>query len=169
MPRAEPSPTGAWHGIDGDRLVAIAEAAKGLVVLLAGFGLLAFFRHDVQHVAEEIVRHLHLDAAGRYPAIFIAAAARLDDMRLVKLAGITMAYVLLRFVEAYGLWLRRRWAQWLAALSGGIYLPVELYELAHRPTVVKAAILAVNAAVVAYMAYALATGRAHRRGLGQLT
>jgi uncharacterized membrane protein (DUF2068 family) len=149
-----------WHGIDGDRLVAITEAAKGTIVLLAGFGLLAFLHRDVQHVAEEIVRHLHLDAAGRYPAIFIAAAGRVDDRRLLGLAAIAMVYVLLRFVEAYGLWGRRRWAQWLAALSGGVYLPVELYELVHRPGIVKAGIFAVNLLVVAYMAYALMARRA---------
>jgi uncharacterized membrane protein (DUF2068 family) len=149
----------SWHGIDGERLVAVAEAAKGLVVLLAGFGLLSFIHRDVQHVAEEIVRHLHMDEAGHYPQIFIAAASRLDDRRLMGLAAAAMAYVLLRFVEAYGLWLRRRWAQWLAALSGGVYLPVELYELVHRPSVIKGGILLLNLAVVAYMAVSLVKGR----------
>ncbi len=162
-------PPPSWHGIDGDRLVAIAEAAKGLVVLLAGFGLLAFIHRDVQHVAEEIVRHLHLDEAGRYPSIFIAAAGRLDDARLLRLAAIAMLYVLLRFVEAYGLWLRRRWAQWLAAVGGGVYLPVELYELIHKPGPIKAIVLTVNALVVAYMAYALVAEHTRRRGLGQVT
>lgn len=40
----------------------------------------------------------------------------------------------MRFVEAYGLWRERRWANWLAAISEGIYLPVEIYELFARVT-----------------------------------
>ncbi|MCZ7627423.1 MAG: DUF2127 domain-containing protein [Candidatus Methylomirabilis sp.] len=38
-------------------------------------------------------------------------------------------YASVRFVEAYGLWLERRWAEWFAAVSGGIYIPFEIYEL----------------------------------------
>ncbi len=81
----------------------------------------------------------------------------------MRLAAIAMAYVLLRLVEAYGLWMHRRWAQWLAALSGGFYLPVEAYELFHRATVVKGGVLLVNLVVVAYMAHALATERSADR------
>jgi len=44
-------------------------------------------------------------------------------------AILAAAYALVRVVEGYGLWRHRRWAEWLAAVSGGIYIPFELYEL----------------------------------------
>ena len=55
----------------GLRIVALFEGAKGVLVLAAGFGLLSLIHHDVQGMAEEVVRHFHLNPASRYPRIFL--------------------------------------------------------------------------------------------------
>ena len=113
---------------------------------------------DVAHAAEALVDRLHLDAAKKYPRIFLDLAANATDLQLWGLAGLAMAYALLRFAEAYGLWFQRRWAQWIAAVSGGIYVPVEIYELARSITWIKVAALLLNTAVVGYMCYTLWRG-----------
>jgi uncharacterized membrane protein (DUF2068 family) len=41
----------------------------------------------------------------------------------------------------------------LALISGAIYLPFEIYELARRPDWIRLLIFVVNLAVVLYMAY----------------
>jgi uncharacterized membrane protein (DUF2068 family) len=148
--------------VAGVRAVALFEAAKGLIVVVAGFGLLSLLHHDAQHVAETIVRHLHLNPARHYPRVFIEAAARVTSSRLWLLAGGAFAYSLVRFVEAYGLWRLRPWAEWFAIVAGGLYLPVEVYELFRRPTRVKGAILLGNLAIVSYLLYVRST--AHRQG-----
>ena len=43
-------------GAMGVRTVAIFEGAKGLIVLVAGFGLLSLIHRDVQAVAESVIR-----------------------------------------------------------------------------------------------------------------
>ena len=139
----------------GVRIVAGFEAAKGILVLLAGFGLLALIHRDVQAMADALVERFHLNPASQYPRIFIRAAGAVTDSRLWLLAGGAAAYACVRFIEAYSLWRHRRWAEWFAALSGGVYLPIELYELAHGITWPKLAALGVNTLVVAYMGYAL--------------
>lgn len=111
------------------RAVALFEGAKGALVFLAGFSALSLIHHDVQRLAEQLVAHLHLNPASRYPRIFIEATAHLTDARLWLLAILAGAYGLIRFVEAYGLWRGKRWAEWFAAVSGAIYIPFELYEL----------------------------------------
>jgi len=60
-----------------------------------------------------------------------------------------------RFIEAYGLWYARRWAEWIAALSGGIYVPFELFELYERATWPSLGALVVNSMIVAFMLYRL--------------
>ncbi len=110
---------------------------------------------DVEHAAEALIDRLHLDAAKKFPRIFLDLAANATDMQLWGLAALAMTYALLRFAEAYGLWFQRRWAQWLAAVSGGVYVPVEIYELARGVSWVKVGALLLNAAVVAYMCYVL--------------
>jgi uncharacterized membrane protein (DUF2068 family) len=133
----------------------MVEASKGLLVVLAGFGLLALIHADVQNLAEDMVTHLHLNPSSHYPRIFIDLAAHLSDSRLWTLASLAFGYASLRFAEAGGLWFHRVWAEWLAALSGGIYVPFELYELANGVTVLKVATLSINLIIVAYMSRVL--------------
>ena len=144
---------------NGVRVIAAFEAAKGGLVLLAGFGLLALIHHDVQAVADSLVERFHLNPASRYPQIFLRAAGALTDARLWLLAAGAAAYAFARFVEAYGLWRHRRWAEWLAVLSGGVYAPIEVYELAHGITWPKIAALGLNTVIVCYMSYALLQSR----------
>lgn len=141
------------------RPIAVFEAIKGAVVLIVGFGLLSFLGRDNEAFALHLIRHLQLDPAKHYPRIFITAMSQLNDAHLLGLAGFAALYATVRFVEAYGLWHERRWAEWLAALSGGIYIPIEIYELMHRITWVRASALAVNILVVAYMVWLLTESR----------
>src|SRR4051812_5776293 len=90
---------------------------------------------------------------GVIPRKFVDAASKVTDGRLWLLAAAAGAYSALRLVEAYGLWYERRWAEWLALVAGGLYIPVEMYELIHRATWLKAALLTTNVAVVLYMIY----------------
>jgi uncharacterized membrane protein (DUF2068 family) len=141
------------------RSVALFEAAKGVLVLLAGFGLLSLLHHDFRAVAAALVGRLHLDPTHRLASVFIEAASRMTDLRLwlISLAG--FLYALFRLVEAYGLWRERTWAEWLAVVSGGMYLPVEIYELSERVTWVRISAVVVNAAVVAMMIAVLRRNR----------
>jgi len=137
------------------RAVALFEAAKGTLVLLTGFGALSLIHHDAQRVAEQLVGHLHLNPAKHYPRIFIDTAAHLTDARLWMLATLAATYGLVRFVEAYGLWHGRRWAEWFAAVSGGIYIPFELYELFQGINWLSLGALVANVLIVGLMVNAL--------------
>ena len=141
------------HG--GIRVIAALEAAKGILVLAAGAGLLALMHRDAQEVGEHILLQFHLNPASRYPRIFLDALHDVSDVRLLVLALGAAAYAAVRFVEAYGLWRQRRWAEWLAAAGAAIYIPFELYHLWLRVTGVKLALLALNIVIVAYMARVL--------------
>ena len=143
------------HSRTGVRIVAVFEAAKAALVLLAGMGLLSLVHKDVQAVAEGIVEHLHMNPAHQYPHIFIEAAAKLTDANLWKLAWLALGYAVVRLVEGYGLWYNRRWAEWFALVSGGMYIPIEIYEVVHHATWIKVCVMVVNAGIVAFMAFEL--------------
>lgn len=145
------------------RVVAIFEATKGLLVLVAGFGLLAFIHKDIHLAAEQIVRHLHINPARHYPRIFIDAANQVKDMHLWVMAFSALLYSMVRFVEAFGLWKQRQWAEWFALLTGGMYIPLELFEIMRGVTWPKATVLTINTAIVIYMAYVLYRSRQKRK------
>jgi uncharacterized membrane protein (DUF2068 family) len=139
----------------GLRTVAAGEAIKGLLVLTTGMGLLRLLHRDIQKMGEDLVRHLHLNPSARYPHIFLDLTARVTDGWLWALALGALLYSSLRFTEAYGLWHRKRWAAWLGAISGAVYLPFELVEVVRKLTAPRAVSLAVNLAVVGYLLWVL--------------
>jgi uncharacterized membrane protein (DUF2068 family) len=142
---------GKQRGNRGMRLVAMLEAAKGAVVIIAGFGLMALIHRDVQAVAEDVVRHLHINPARHFPHIFLDAAAAASDARLWAMAMAAMLYAVIRFAEAYGLWREQAWAEWFGIISGALYLPLEVYELTVRVSAIKLSILLVNLVVVGWL------------------
>lgn len=143
----------------GLRIVAAFEAFKGVIVLVVGFGLLSLLGRDQAAFAEHLVARLHLNPAHHYPHIFIAAMSNVSNTHLVLLACLAAAYSAIRFAEAYGLCMQRRWAEWLAALSGAIYVPVEIYEILHRVSWFKITALVVNLVIVGYMVWLLTESR----------
>jgi len=144
----------------GIRAVAAYEAAKGLAVLLVGFGLFGLVHRDVEAAAERLVAHLHLDPASRYPRIFLDVAGRATPAGLRLLAAGALVYAIVRFVEAAGLWRLRPWAEWLGVITGVVYLPFELVACVRRPGPEPFLALLVNLAVVVFLWGAL---RARRR------
>ena len=144
------------------RTVAVFEACKGLLVLLAGFGLLRLLHHDVQAEAERLIAHAHLNPASRYPRIFLDVARELTDTHLVLIACGAALYAIIRFIEAWGLWRERRWAEWFAALSGAIYLPVELIEIFRRASWQGVLTFIVNLLIVVLMLYTVYRTRTAR-------
>jgi uncharacterized membrane protein (DUF2068 family) len=146
------------------RVVAAVEFIKGALVLVAGAGVLSLLHSDVQHVAEQLVHHLHLDPASRVPQIFIDLAGRVTSGDLWLLAIGAATYAIVRIVEAYGLWRERLWAEWLGAVSALIYVPFELHALTKGVTPLRLTTLAINLAVVWVLTAALARRGRRRQG-----
>ncbi len=147
------------HQLAALRAVAIFEGAKGLLVLGVGFGLLSLLHRDAQVVAENLVRHLHLDPASHYPRVFIASAGKLNDRGLWLMEAFALVYAGIRFAEGYGLWHQRRWAEWFGVISGGIYLPFEAYELIRRAAWSTFAIFLANLLIVLYLVFVIMESR----------
>jgi uncharacterized membrane protein (DUF2068 family) len=139
--------------INALRLVALLELVKGLLVLAVGFGVLSLVHRDAWDVAAALLRFLHVSQDRRYAQVFLDLADNVTDAKLWAVAAGAAVYSTFRFIEAYGLWKARPWAEWVALLLGAFYLPFEVYELLRRITVTRLAVLTVNLAIVLYMLY----------------
>ncbi len=127
----------------GLRAVASFEAFKGIAVVLLGFVLLLYHSH-AEDLAETMLDHLHIDEDRRIGQLLMHAASQVSDARLWTIAGAVLTYSTVRFVEAWGLWHRRIWAEWFALLSGAMYLPWEFLKVAQRATPERVIILVLN-------------------------
>jgi uncharacterized membrane protein (DUF2068 family) len=146
------------------RVVAVYEAAKGVLALVFGSSLLSVLhlRLDMQELAIHLAEHYHLNPASDLSRLFVETATKLDGRDLWTLTLLTGLYVVLRFTEAWGLWLARSWAEWLTALSGGVYIPFIIVELLRHPTWWTVSLLIMNIAVICFMAYCLLSKNATR-------
>ena len=77
------------------------------------------------------------------------------------MAWASFFYSIMRLVEAVGLWLRKKWAEWFGVLSGGIYLPLEIYELSCGVTWPKLTVFILNVGIVLYLAVVLSEHGGH--------
>lgn len=83
--------------------------------------------HDLQRLFAVSVHNLYLIAAG------------------------AAAYAALEGVEAVGLWLGRRWAEYLTLIATVVFVPYEIYELTKSITWLKVLALIINLAIVVYL------------------
>ena len=136
----------------GLRAVASFEAFKGAAVILLGIVLLMYHSH-AEDMAESLLDHLHIGEDRRIGQMLMHAASQVSDARLWTIAGAALAYATVRFVEAWGLWHRRIWAEWFALLSGAMYLPLEILKVAQRATAERVIVLCMNVVIVLYMLF----------------
>jgi uncharacterized membrane protein (DUF2068 family) len=134
------------------RVVAIFEAAKGLAALIAMVGVLNLMHRDVRRLAIELIGRFGLQPDEHYPSLLLHYAGLLPGANLHAIVALAVAYIALRLAEAYGLWNDWSWAEWLGALSGGIYVPFELRHLLREPSLISGAVLAGNVLVVGLLA-----------------
>ncbi len=74
------------------------------------------------------------------------------SIRNLYLVGAAIAaYALLEGVEAIGLWLGRRWAEYLTFVATVVFVPYEIYELTKSVTALKVLTLVINLAIVVYL------------------
>src|SRR5579885_3242115 len=151
--RRDPEGVDLETSVNGLRAIAIFEGLKGLVALLLAGGLLALLHRDVEQVAEQLLIHLHVGEEHAASRAFLRLAHGMTDRRIWAIAGGAVAYTVVRFTEAYGLWRRRVWAEWFALLSGTLYLPWEIYSVSIHPNIVHYVVFSANLGIVLYMLY----------------
>jgi len=145
--------------------ISLFEAVKGVAAIAASLGILSLAQHDVRALAYALVGHFHWNPQAHYPRLLLADAELLANTDLRQVVLLLWAYAAIRLVEGYGLWKDRAWAEWLATVSGAVYLPIELSHLIGSATPINAAVLASNVAVVAYMVIRLLRRRAQQAAI----
>ena len=137
------------------RAIAVFEATKGVAVLAGLIGLIDLLNSDVQAAVLALIGRFGLDPDAPYPSMLLHYAALLPDADIRMLVILASAYISLRAVEATGLWFAQAWAEYLGALSGGIYIPFEVSHFIHEPDLINAGIVLINTTIVGYLVYAL--------------
>ncbi|MDP1766707.1 MAG: DUF2127 domain-containing protein [Methylotenera sp.] len=137
------------------RVIALFETAKGMAAIIASLGLLSLANQHVRDFTYSLIGYFHLDSDAHYFKSLFDYSDLMGNENLHTVVLLAWVYAAVRFVEGYGLWKHLVWAEWLAAVSGAIYFPIEISHLIQHDSVLNIAVLVSNAAIVAYMVYRL--------------
>ena len=66
-------------------------------------------------------------------------------------ALVTLVYAAVNGLEAVGLWNQKAWATILVVGIVGMTIPVEIYEIIHKASIVKFGVFAINIAMFVYL------------------
>lgn len=133
------------------RLIAIFEGIKGFAAIASAFGLLSLVHHDIRHLASQMIGHFGWDPDHHYPHLLLNLADQVAGTPTASILLIAFAYAVVRLTEATGIWFGLAWGEWLAAFSGGIYMPLELVHLYKEPSLISLAVFFFNLLIVVFM------------------
>ena len=135
------------------RLIAVFKFLKSAALIALGVGAFKLLHKDLCDLTEYWVRALRLDPGSRYVEVALAKVVNLHPDQIKKLGLVSFLYAGLFLAEGMGLWLQKRWGEWLTVIITSSLLPVEIYEIYRHPSAVKVAVLALNLGIVVYLIY----------------
>ncbi len=131
--------------------IAAERAIRGLLLVGVGIFLLVKRNADLGSLATRLARHIELDPGHGLVHRAIVHIGTLGHHQVAIIGAGALAYGLLELVEGVGLWYRKRWAEWLTVIATSLLVPLEIYELARNPSMLKAGGLVVNILIVLYL------------------
>jgi phosphoribosylanthranilate isomerase len=133
-------------------LISLEKTVKAIVLLIVGLKLLTLVNTDVHAWVLDFVTRHGIDVGNRFVQAALRRLVGVTNGQIVTYGVVAIVYSAVLLVEASGLWLQKRWAEYLTAISTALLIPLEVYEIYERFTWVRIAILAINLFIVWYLA-----------------
>lgn len=141
-----------------DRLlpwIAAERAFRALVLLAVGITLVSHPHTNWASEIASLAQRLGLDPKENWIQRIIDDVSRLHANQDLVFGGVAIAYGALEGAEAYGLFRRRRWGEWLTVVATSLLFVPEIWELTKSATALKIGAVILNVLVVAYLLWRL--------------
>lgn len=147
--------TGRGHHDRGLLVLAVFKMIKAALLFLAGAGAFTLLSPTAQERARDWLTYLTVKQGHSIieRSLHLLNVATPWKMTMVGIASI--CYGMVFGAEGIGLWLERRWAEYLTVIATGSLIPFEIYELARALTIPRALALGTNTVAVLYLIYRL--------------
>lgn len=135
----------------GLRAIIALKAFYGVLFFLVALGVFALINQDVSDLAERAADSLGVDPENRYLLLLLEWLTGASPKQIAAVGLGTILYSGLLLTMAWGLHLRRVWAEWLTIVATGFFIPIEIYELILSPRLVYGLVLVINVLIVWYL------------------
>jgi len=144
------------------RLLAVERGIRGVLLVALAYGVYKFegSRDSLQRVFDDylprlrpVAEHAGVDLQSTGPVRLIEKALAADPHTLTLVSLGVLAYGALELLEAVGLWLMKRWGEYVAVVGTAVFVPLEVYELLEKVTWLRVGALALNLFAVVYIVW----------------
>jgi uncharacterized membrane protein (DUF2068 family) len=151
---AEPAPAARFGML---RTIALYKLLKVVILLLAAWGEIRL--HDSTLSAKLLSWAANRPQGLEHDLVTRALSwfSGLSESRVHALRFVTLTYAAVFAVEGIGLWMQRRWAEWLTTLITASLIPLEIWELIHQPSIGAVLVLIANILIAGYLYWHVST------------
>lgn len=139
------------HHNRGLLLIAVYKGLQALLFVAVGIGALRLLHKDIDEVISRIGDLLRFNPESRFVNFLYDRAWLVNDPLLKRIGALAFSYAGVSLAEGVGLFLERAWGEYLTLAITASFLPWEIFEVFHRTTWVRVALLVVNTLVFAYL------------------
>src|SRR6266568_1873332 len=107
---------------------------KGLLFVALAVMAYTLSDNDLPTEYQNLLHHFSLNPERKFWADLARQVGQLTEAKVLWAAAGTLIYSMFSLVEAVGLMFRVSWAGWLAIGESAFFIPIEIYELLHRPS-----------------------------------
>jgi uncharacterized membrane protein (DUF2068 family) len=137
------------------RLIGAERFVRGVILVIAGAYLVTHLGSDFGRLADRVMRSLELDPRRPFLHRIVEKLHHLHAGTVLVTGIAALLYGVLETVEGVGLWLDQLWAEYLTVIATSLLVPLEVYELVRKPSLIKTAGIVVNLAIVGYLGWRL--------------
>ena len=132
-------------------IIIAIKLLKGALFVALAIMAYALSDNDLPAEYRQVLHLLRLNPEKKFWSDLAVQVGSLTEVRVLWVAVGTFIYSLFSLVEGVGLIFRVSWAGWLAIGESTFFIPIEILELLHRPSVVVWVVLALNVFIVWYL------------------
>ena len=132
-------------------LIISFKLLKGMVALLLALKVHRLSEDTLPEEYQKLLQFFHLDPEKKFFADLADRVAEITQANLHWVVIGSVVYSIFMFLQATGLIFRVSWIVWLVIGESAFFVPVEIFELVHRPSWIKLTVLVVNILIVWYL------------------
>jgi len=134
------------------RLIVIEKTVLSLLATCLSAAVLSLINRDLEAIIRRAGALLGLNADNRFLILVTTSVTDTQSSTLILVSVIGFSYAALNLLEAYGLAMRYRWAEYLTVIATAAFIPFEIHELIRKPGLLSVFALLINVLIVLFLA-----------------
>lgn len=135
------------------QIIGVFKVAKAVALIAAAIAVFRLIHKDLGDVIREWAHRFHIAPGNEFVQDLIDRVLTVTHRQLIVLGIILLAYSTMFMIEGIGLLMLEHWAEWMTVITTSGLIPIEIYEIYHKPGWTKIAATAVNVIIAVYLIF----------------